>query len=216
MTNYLVKFNSHCDPLPFRMNPIRSAIETMETCTHACKIDLRGAFNHLTMHPTYRCWFRFRWRHRLYECVALLFGWAESLQCWNNVSELIMAAARLARVRDMAIYVDDILVAAASADECARQTQILVQTLTDMGLEINLAKSVLQPTKVITYLGDLLDIEAKSIMFETQKRAQIRALAARELNAKKTTRRRIAALLGLMQGTREALLWLQPMTTLLY
>ena len=66
-------------------------------------------------------------------------------------------------------YVDDFLVIAQSADICRMHTQILVDLLFRLGIQVNIAKSVLTPARSAIFLGFRLDLAKARVMISPAK-----------------------------------------------
>lgn len=114
------------------------------------------------------------------------------------------------------IYVDDIIILATSEEEATTHLMIARQCMAQLGIQVNEKKSMAKPSHILTYLGYILDLKKKTITISNKKRYSIRHLAARELQSQFTTKKRLAKLLGVLQGSRDALPCLNPMSARLY
>jgi hypothetical protein len=179
------------------------------------KIDIKDAFRHLAIREKDRNWFGFVWKNKVYRMIALPFGWTMSPFYWNLVSMCIRRWMSMLEITGM-VYVDDILVIGETDKEVDVKTKQLVSLLQYVGIEVNVLKSNLKPEPTVEYLGYLINLEEQSFQISIQKRGKIKGMAARELKSRWTTRRRLAALLGVIQGSREALGWINARTPTLY
>lgn len=54
-------------------------------------------------------------------------------------------------------YLDDSLIMNKNIDDCRKNTQIIMNTLNTLGFQVNLDKSVSEPTQIIEFFGLIID-----------------------------------------------------------
>lgn len=130
--------------------------------THACIVDLSEAYWHVPLHPLIRPFFGAVTSCGRHLCWSVLpFGWTWSPYVFYCVMRCLMCALAASGVWTSA-YMDDIVVCGASFDECAQHTACVLRLLSAVGLRVNVAKSVLEPTDNVRYLG--LDVCLKPMV----------------------------------------------------
>ena len=94
------------------------------------------------------------------------FGLRSSPRIFTKVLKPLLVYLRALGVR-LLVYLDDILIMAATPEPCLEHTQLTWQLLTDLGFLGNLKKSVLNPKQQTEYLGFLVNsIEMKLFLME--------------------------------------------------
>ena len=89
-------------------------------------------------------------------------------------------------------------------------TQLVVTLLQSLGFTINLKKSLLIPTQVITFLGFQIDSMCMMISLLAKKANKILDCCRRLLVSQSITLRNLASLLGLLESSRPAI-WRAPL-----
>ena len=104
------------------------------------------------------------------------------------------------------IYLDDILIMAASREEliAARDTTIFL--LHHLGLTINHKKSEFDPTKLIEFLGVMVDSQAMTLSLPMEKVQKLRKLCQDTLISKQVTLHELSSLIGKLRATAPAIL----------
>ena len=97
------------------------------------------------------------------------------------------------------IYLDDMLIAAATRHEATRAVTTALRLLDDLGFTVNLPKSVTTPTQRIKHLGFIWDTKKFVLQLPSSKRIALRKEARRvirESSQNRLTIRRLAGLVG--------------------
>jgi len=108
------------------------------------------------------------------------------------------------------IYLDDFLLLAASMEVAVKNTQLAVTLLWSLGFKINLKKSLLIPTQVITFPGFQIDSMCMMISLPTEKANKILDCCRRLLVSQSIKLRNLASLIGLLESSRPAI-WRVPL-----
>lgn len=203
--------NRQLEDLPFHMEGSQEILEQIYSGCWMCSFDIKSAFNHLTIAPHHRTYFGFELGGTYYVHRAMPFGYSQAPYWWDQVSKTISRALREMGLRCV-LYVDDGLIISPTQEECQsalRQTLLMLET---MGVTVNV-KKVQQPTQDITFMGyEISTHHQPSFTINIKKRKKIRGIAASILRAQYTTRKRIAQLVGVIQGARLALQSMHVMT----
>ena len=110
----------------------------------------------------------------MYEYLVLTFNLSLSPRVFVKCTEAAIVPLRERGMR-LATYIDDFwLLATQSPQEAQAQTSLLVSHLMSLGFTINVKKSVLVPTRNITFIGLCLD----SVTFKARLPQRVEALQA--------------------------------------
>ena len=89
------------------------------------KVDLKDAYFSTPMHWNSQKKLRFEWDGSLYQFFCLCFGLSPALLVFTKLLKVPVAMSRKLKVRWI-IYLDDILLAAASIEELEIEREILI------------------------------------------------------------------------------------------
>ena len=167
-------------------------------------IDLKYAYLSVPVDESSRTFLRFIWKGTCYQFFDLPFGLCSSPRIFTKVLKPVAAFLSRTSIRIL-IYLDDFLLLAATMEEAVKNTQLVVTLLHSLGFTINLQKSLLIPTQVITFLGFKIDSMCMMISLPTEKANKILFLASASI-----TLRNLAGLIGLLESERPAI-WRAPL-----
>lgn len=148
--------NSYLRRYKFRMLTHSALIRLVRPGDWFTSIDLKDAYFHIPIYPPHRKYLRFLFQGVTYEYTVLPFGLSLSPRVFVKCIEAALAPLRERGIR-LATYLDDWLLLARSQEEAIVHTQIVLSHLRDLGFVVNTAKSVLQPSQSIAFLGLTLD-----------------------------------------------------------
>ena len=104
------------------------------------------------------------------------------------------------------VYLDDFLIIAPTIEDCALHTQWLADLLCRLGVQIHIDKSVLTPTRVLVFLGFLLDLQDATVGIPPHKLKSLLHDVRRLIEAETPTCRRCSS----VPGRLRALLFAAP------
>ena len=144
--------NEFCDVPRFSSEDVSVLPQIMGTNERAVTLDLRDGFYHFPIHPDYRTYLGFQHRGCFYVWCRLPFGWSGSPYYFHKCIRVIIEHLRGVHQMSVMAFVDDFLL---TGSQCAieNQIQLLLNTLSDLGLAVNHEKSCLTPADTVTYLG---------------------------------------------------------------
>ena len=158
--------NNFIEPVHFKMEDLSHLPSLLRRGDFMCKIDLKDAYQTIPIAKKSRIYLRFLWRGRLYQFTCLPFGLRSSPRIFTKVLKPLLVYLRALGVR-LLVYLDNILIMAATPELCLEHTQLTWQLLTDLGFLGNLKKSVLAPKQQAEYLGFIVNsIEMKLFLME--------------------------------------------------
>ena len=144
--------NEHCVIPHFSSEDVSILPQIMGTHDRAVTLDLRDGFYHFSIHPDFRTYLGFQFEGRWYVWCRLPFGWSGSPYYFHKCIRVIIEYLRGVHHMSLMAFVDDFLLTGYQSDILAK-LQILLDTLSQLGLTVNHEKSVLRPSDVVTYLG---------------------------------------------------------------
>jgi len=108
------------------------------------------------VHESSRKFLRFFWKGTCYQFKVLPFGLCSAPRIFTKVLKPVAPFLRRKAIRVL-IYLDDFLLLAATMEIAVKNTQLVVTLLQSLGFKINLKKSFLIPTQVVTFPGFQID-----------------------------------------------------------
>ena len=191
----LKDFNKQFETIHFKMSSIKDAIDLMSRNCVFYKIDLCDAFYTFGVRKKDRKFFKFRWDGTLFQFTCLPMGFCESPRIY---SRLMRTPVSIFRKKGFSIvdYLDDFLGIERKPDFSRKGCEELVHLLDFLGYTINLDKSVLDPTKIIEFLGFILNSEDMTVKVSEEKCADILMKCRAILQADFCPIRKLASLVG--------------------
>ena len=195
--------NNFIEPVHFKMEDLSHLPSVLRRGDFMCKIDLKDAYQTIPIAKKSRIYLRFLWRGKLYQFTCLPFGLRSSPRIFTKVLKPLLVYLRALGVR-LLVYLDDILIMAATPELCLEHTQLTWQLLTALGFLGNLKKSVLTPKQQVEYLGFIVNsIEMK--LFLMDEKLLRSKLEAEMLLKSNPVVKILASFLGFCQSTLPAI-----------
>ena len=188
----------------FKMSGLKTVKTLIRPEDWMVKLDIKNAFHHLNVYDQHRRFTCFCFMECVYMYQALSMGSSASPYFLNLVMRPAIEELRTDGVR-LIDYVDDILIFGESPEQCREQLYRVARLLVDLGWHMNWAKSIVEPTQRITFLGIDLDTTEPLPRFRVpnKKRHAIRHEIQRFLTKAQQApipKRHIARAIGLMQS----------------
>ena len=156
------KFNDFVIPKKFKMEGLHTVRTMLRPLDYMVVIDIDSAFPTLGIHPRYRDYFIFRFRGVYYRYRGAVFGISSLPRAWKKLLSPVIAFLRTFGIR-IAIFVDDLLLCAASYCLCAQDAQDVIILLWWLGFNIApKCLPTLKPTQCLVWTG----VEIDSVMME--------------------------------------------------
>ena len=144
--------NSHCDTPRFSSEGVDILPEITRDGELAVTLDLRDGFYHFSVRPEFRTYLGFQYNSFWWVWCCLPFG----LQCspfyFHKCIRAVVEYLRDTHSLSLMAYVDDFYLCSSKA-LIHHDVSVLMDTLNDLGLTVNLEKSCLTPSVSVTYLG---------------------------------------------------------------
>ena len=210
----LKHFNENIDPLHFKMETLQCAINSMRKDCYFGSVDLSESYYSIPVTKKHRKYFRFWFDNQKYQFTSLVMGLTTSPRVFTKVLKPVFAHLREKGYMSTA-YIDDSCLQGQTYLECSDNISATIKLMDSLGLTINPDKSVLIPTRQITFIGFLLCSETMTIRPTAEKIDKITVLCKEIYGSKFTTIRNFASLIGMLvacePGVRYAPLFYKPL-----
>ena len=208
------RINQHLSCKTFRMETWNQIFPFLAPKMWACKIDLKDAFFHLSLGKELQRYVNLKVGQNIYRFLAAPFGLNILPELWTKTMKVLQVIWRKKGIMCF-LYLDDILIVNRNKTTLLREVQYMVQSLKDAGLQINLKKSVLEPTQVIDHLGFQIDFIKGILTVPPPKLKSVRKDLGKILLAKQMSPRKMAAILGQVRAFLQAIPALRSFTDLM-
>ena len=154
----LKKLNQFLVVPSFKMETLFSIITALQPQEWITKIDLKDAYHHILVHVNIRKYFRFVVAGTVFQFRVLPFGLSTAPREFTKSLAPVIQLLRSQGIQVHA-YLDDWIIRATSQEQSLEHTQHVLQLLQSLGWTINWAKSMLQPSRILDFLGLHFNLE---------------------------------------------------------
>ena len=198
----LKPFNELIDKIKFKLTSLRTAIKMVSKDMYFCKLDFKDGYFSLPIEEQSKRFFRFLFEEKLYQFCALPQGYRDAVRIFTKVLKPALAELRAAG-HLLVNYIDDTLLMGFSFNDCKSSIKDAIALFDKLGFTINIEKSVFYPTRVIEFLGFIIDSQNMWVK-PTEKRANdLRESCNRLLMNKSPTIRELAEVIGKLVAMTE-------------
>lgn len=199
----LKQLNEYVKKIHFKMETFKSTLRLIRRNCYFAKIDLKDAYYSVPIDDEYKRFFRFRFENIMYEFQCMPQGYTDAPRLFTKLTKPLLSLLRLKGYLN-SIYIDDILLTSdnkADLDKNVKQTAYLFD---EAGFTIHPKKSSLEGTKVIEFLGFIIDSEAFHVRISEKKSNKIKQMCKDITQKKKVTIRELAEVIGTFVATEPA------------
>ena len=140
------------------METLFSIIAALQPQEWITKIDLKDAYHHILVHVNIWKYFRFVVAGVVYQFRVLPFGLSTAPREFTKTLAPVVQLLRTQGIRVHA-YLDDWIIRAHCREQSLEHTQYILQLLQSLGWTINWDKSMLQPSRILDFLGLHFNLE---------------------------------------------------------
>ena len=151
---------------------------------------------------------RFVWSGELFHFTCLPFGYSLAPRVFTKVLKPVLAFIRFKGVRAI-MFTYDILVIAATADECRQHLSLLIELLESLGFKINSEKSHLNPSQILVFLGFSIDTTCMKLFLPDLKVIKVKSACKTLLDKKNVSLAEIAHVTAFLVSAFPAIRYLQ-------
>jgi hypothetical protein len=198
--------NSFTEKVHFKMDSIRDVRDLIREHDFMFTIDFKDAYLHLFYKRHFWKYGAF-WHLGKAKCfTGMMFGQTHAPRWWTKVMRTVMKVLRAHGIRCV-IYIDDLLVFCGPHIK----TAILIRDwvfsfLLNLGITINMKKSMLQPSKRVLYLGHVINSKTMTFSLAKEKLTALKKDTRKMVKAGKASARTLARLLGKITAMSNAIL----------
>ena len=180
----------------FKMLTLREIKMLLPKGFWTTSLDLKDGFWHVPVSRLKRSFLCFLWRNQFWQFRAMPFGLNVAPRIFTKLIAHVVKILAEAGIWCLP-YLDDLLIIAASEEDCRLKTQQAIEILTSLGWILNWEKSRLTPAQKFTRLGVWFDLRNHTAMtpVETMESFQLRLIQL--ITAQQTSVREIMQLQGL-------------------
>ena len=181
----------------FKMENLKSAITLMSPNCYMASIDLTDAYYSVSIDTNHRKYLRFIWRNQLFQFTCLPNGLSSAPRIFTKLMKPAYSTLRCQGFENVG-YIDDTYLKGSTFHACETNVSSTVKLFTDLGLTLNMAKSVLIPSQSITFLGFVLNSAQMTVALTPSKAMKVKSKAVELLHNQSPTIRTVSEMIGLM------------------
>ena len=167
MMHDLRHINEYMCKTTFKQEDIRTIEQLVKQDDFLTSVDLSDAFYHIKVHKDYYRYLSFKFEGKYYSFKVLCFGLSLSPYLFHKITRPILGYLRSQNVR-LSCYVDDFIICE-KKNKITNNTDLVVNTLEDLGFHINRDKSSLTPGQNIDHIGYTIDTTGTYPVIKTHK-----------------------------------------------
>ena len=161
----------------FKQETLLTARDLVRPGDFFCKVDLKDAYFHMTVHPSHTSLLAFMWEGVGYRYKSLPFGVSSAPRLFTKMLRPVIGQLRKRGIRCV-IYLDDLLVMAPTMDQTERETRIAVELFYSLGFLISWKKSILAASQQMEFLGVIIDSAKMELRLSAAKLNGLRTRAS--------------------------------------
>ena len=191
----------YVDHIHFKMETLKSAIDSMLPNCFFGSVDLSEAFYSIPIKQGDRKFFRFVFDNKKYQFTALVMGYGLSPRVFIKVLKPVFASLRAIGLISTA-YIDSCL-QGSTFKECQQNIFATVKLMDSLGLTVHLDKSVLIPCRQIVFLGFILCSQTMTVRLTTERMEQLTDCCLQIRNNNRCSIRHFARMIGKMVAAEQ-------------
>lgn len=168
----LKTLNTYITAPHFKMEDIRSALHLISQNDYLAVVDQKDAYHRVPIHNEHRKYLRFIWKMKVFEFTCLPFGINVAPFLFTKLMKPILGNLRAKGFLSVS-YLDDCLLIGSNSKSCEENIQSTINLMTKMGLEVNMKKSQIIPSKEVRFLGFILNTKTMTISLPKEKQDKI-------------------------------------------
>lgn len=199
----LKKLNESIQFYHFKMDTFESAIKLIKPDCYMASIDARHAYYMVPIAEAQQIKLRFVFQNKIYQYVCLPNGISCAPRQYTKLMKPVYATLRQLGHSNSG-FIDDSLLVSDTYIECKQNVTDTVHIMTELGFITHQNKSVLEPTKSITFLGNNIHSEDMTVTLPEDK-VNLIVQECLSLHCKHAeVIRKVARILGLLVSTFSA------------
>lgn len=179
----------------FKQETFRVILDIVQRGDWFTKLDMTDGYFHISIHPLFQKYLKFRWNGMLYHWVCLPFGLSCAPFVFTKILKPVFTWFRAQNIR-CGYYIDDSLNMNQDRVICQENCTVMVDTLTSLGFTMNQKKSVTTACQKIVFFGFILDSVAFKVFLTEDKIQKIICKAEALLRTQQIVVRDLASFIG--------------------
>ena len=192
----LKQLNEYVEYNHFKMDHLASALSLVSPNCVMASIDLADAYYSVNVHVHHRKYLQFAFQGHWYRFTCLANGISSAPRIFTKLMKVPLSFLREKHGLLITAYLDDLLLIANSAKELTQAVKLTLELLRDLGFHISTKKSVLTPSRIITFLGFSIDSITMTVSLPSEKVDAILAAIQACQTSSEISIRQFAALVG--------------------
>ena len=172
------------------MENLQSAITLMTPNYYMATIDLKDAYYSVSAAQNNRKYLGFKWKNQ-FQFTCLPNGLSSAPRIFTKLIKPAYSILRCKGSENVG-YIDDTYLNGNSIHECETNVAITTKLFRDLGLTLNMEKSVLLHSQVVTFLGFVSNSVQMTVSLTPSKATKIKCKAVQLLNTPSPTIRTFA------------------------
>ncbi|KAA6356111.1 MAG: putative reverse transcriptase, partial [Streblomastix strix] len=153
------KLNKQTKKIHFKMISPFDVQHALLKNFYLTSIDIKSAFNHITVHPSLQPYLGFQVEDRSYVYIEMPFELRLAPIIFTKTLHIALAAIKKDLYSTILLYSVDILIINEHPESSTQESQLIMNKVLIFGWIINEKKSELQPINEIRYLGWIWNME---------------------------------------------------------
>ena len=184
----------------FKMDHINDVLKLVEKDMLLCSLNISNAFHNVFIAEEHQKFLTFQCNNNFYQFTCLAQGATCSPRIFVKLTTPLMKYLR-AQMVSIVIYIDDTLILARCLSEMKKSMQMTIECLENAGFLINYSKSQTTPTKIIEFLGFMINTEHFEVSLTEVKLLSLRTCVEKALSCRKITIRFLSQIIGKIVST---------------
>lgn len=197
--NYYVRYEH------FKQETFAIVLDLIQRHDYFNSIDMKNAYFSIFISENYQKLLKFYWRGQLYKFVCAPFGLSSLPRLFTKLLKPIFAWFRQQGIR-CSYYIDDSLNMNKDSIICKQNACLIADTLSSLGYDINMEKSVFEPSQRIVYFGFIIDSVLFKVFLPEAKVTKILNMARLLLSKERVIVPDLASFIGLVINAFYAIL----------
>ena len=192
------RLNKFLNAKPFKMETVQVIRKTLDKNLWATSVDFSDAYHHIPIHPNCQNFLAFQVGATRYKYVACPFGLNAIPQVFTEIMTPLKIFVKTTAKVEIFQYLDDWLILSKTSDGVLNATKFFIKTCVELGLLVNLDKSVLTPTQTLIHLGVAWNFATNKLATPKDKRLWLTSTCRTILNSKRSQLPLLETTLGKM------------------
>ena len=198
----LKRFNKNIKKYKFKLEGFKQVREWIQEGAWMCVLDLKDQFLHVPINDNFHKYLRFSWLGELLQWVVLPFGLRCSPRVVTKILRPVMAFLRTAFAILISIYIDDMLLQAATPEEAYHNSKVTALVLMSLGWGLNWEKSCFVPSQEVIHLGFVINTVSMTARCPPDKLERLQQRCKKAFDDGCLTVHECEKLLGTMESVR--------------